>query len=194
MRRPPFGSTTSSRFVVVVASLRVRRADIARPPRVGAEQPVDDRRLAHARRSEQRACAPAGQIVDDLLDPLARFRIEHVHGRIRGNRLRLGHPCVNVFANVRLRQQHHRRRPAFTCQQQIALEPPGAEVLVEAHDDERHVHIGRHHLLVGHVAGHPPRNRLRRGSTATILPCSSDGRVRTTTQSPTAGSSPRLVA
>ena len=66
-------------------SLRIGGPYVAGPPRIRAEQPVDEGGLADTGRSEQRARAPARQVVRHLINPLAGFRVEDMDGHSPAN-------------------------------------------------------------------------------------------------------------
>ena len=80
-----------------------------------------------------------------------------MHRDVPGRSHHLGDVCRQIRTQVGLRQQHHGGRTALSPHQQIALEPADAEVVVERHHGEDHVNVGGDDLLIGDVAGHPPR-------------------------------------
>ena len=138
---------------------------------------------------------PGGRYGRHLLDALLELRAEHVHRqRRRPTAATSATQRRQVGAEIGLGQQHDRLGAALARQQQIALEPPRAEVGVERHDDEHDVDVGGDDLLVGDVAGDLAREaaaaRQHRDDRAAVLVGTA---CEATTQSPTAGSSPRLV-
>jgi hypothetical protein len=88
---------------------------------------------------------------------LRRARVDDVHRRVAGDGRDLGHLAREVGREIRLRQDHDGRGSALARHEQIPFEPARAEIGVEPHDHEDHVDVGGHHLLVGDLTGHLPR-------------------------------------
>ena len=63
------------------------------------------------------------------------------------------HRVVDSVTEVGLRQNDDRLRAAFPRGRDVALQPTKTEVVVEAGEQEREVHVGRKHLIRRVVAG-----------------------------------------
>jgi hypothetical protein len=81
---------------------------------------------------------------------------EHVDRHITSHRDDLCDRGRQVITQIGLREEDNSRGTALTRHQQVSLQPPEAEVMIQGHDNEDDVHVSGHHLLVGHVARHPP--------------------------------------
>ena len=74
-------------------------------------------------------------------------------GYANGDRLDLEHGGADVWGEVGFRQHHDRLSAAFPGGRDVPLEPPQAEVVVEAGEQESRVDVRRQHLLGGILAG-----------------------------------------
>ena len=175
-----------------VAAARVVLADGGGGLPLLAEQRVDERRLADARRAQHDRGVARVQVRRERVEAVAGQRGQDHDRDGRGDRLDREAAAVEVGRDVGLVEDDDRPDAARPGHREVALEPAQVEVAVEAGDEERHVDVGREDLLVGEV---PADRRLasaalrtnadRRGRTAGMTPvrCPS----ATVTQSPTAG-------
>ena len=160
MSSAPPGSRTSSRWVVVWRPAGVVLADRAGALPLGAQQGVDERGLADARRAEHDRGAARREVVGgERRDAVAgerghRADIDARRDGLGGDPLALG-----VRGDVGLVEQDDRGRAAAPGHREVALEAAEVEVAVEARDDERHVDVRGEDLLAGEggtvVAGAP---------------------------------------
>src|ERR671923_995259 len=120
---------------------------VAGRERLLAEQLVDERRLADARRAEQRSGAVALEVRAELVDPGPGHAADRVHGDADRDQLDLGDRLLDVVAEVRLREDDDGIGAALPRRREVALEPAQVEVPVEAGDDEDRVDVGGEHLL-----------------------------------------------
>ena len=95
---------------------------------------------------------------------------------------------------VRLRQDDHGTGAALPGEDQVALEPPQIQVLVQRRDEERDIDIRRKHLLFGSLPGGLARELRVAGQDSRDRARAVIGARVTTTQSPTTGSSAVVAA
>ena len=140
-----------------VAAARVVVADGGRGLARLAEEGVDERRLADARRPEHDrgpARSPGAAAGRSRWSPVsAESTTTGTPGR---DRLDGDEAAVEVVGDVRLVEHDDRGDAARPGDREVALEAAQVEVVVEAGDDEGHVDVGGDDLLVGEVAGRPP--------------------------------------
>ena len=187
---PPPGSEDELPAGRRVPAAAVRLAHLARAQEILADQSVGDRRLADARRSEQRRRPPGGE-------PLAAARSTPAPspkprgpapGRQRGD---LGDERAAVVDEVRLVEDDDRRGAAVPCGHQIALDPPRIEIVVEARHEEHDVDVRGDDLLLGGIAGGSPREMRRPRQDGADPRVAAGAAGSSATQSPTAGKSAR---
>ena len=139
-----------------VAAARVVVAHVARALAVVAEQRVDQRGLAHARRAEHDGRPARGQVVvREIGDAGAGQRRDDPHLDAGRDRLGGDAQALGIVGHVGLVEHDDGRRPAGPRDREVALEATQVEVAVEARDDERDVDVGGQDLLAGEVAGVP---------------------------------------
>ena len=80
-----------------------------------------------------------------------------MHRHAAGDRLDLGDGGLGSGVEVGLRQHDHGPRTALPREDQVALEPAQAQVLVHRGDEKRHVDVRGQHLLLGRLPGGLPR-------------------------------------
>src|SRR5262245_8673167 len=140
-----------------VAAAVVVRADARRGKALLAEEPVDERRLADARRAEERHRPPHAEVRAHGGEALAAQRGDDMDGHARGDRLGLAPPGLDVLGEVGLVQADDRVRPALPREHERALEPARVEVAVEPAHEERRVHVGGEDLLLRDAPRDLPR-------------------------------------
>jgi len=117
-----------------------------------AKQRVDDRRLPHSRRSEQRTGLTGTQVAGNHVHAALLFRANGVHG----NPNRLGpdfvHVLIKMFGHIGLVQDDDRVGAALVGQEQIALQAARVVVAVETHHEEDGVDVGGDDLFLGQLA------------------------------------------
>ena len=143
-----------------VAAAGVVLADGAGPLPLGAQQGVDERGLADARRAEHDRGPARGQVVlGERGHAVAGERGHQADLDARGDGLGGDPLALGVRRDVGLVEQHDRRRAAAPGHREVALEAAEVEVAVEARDHERHVDVRGEDLLAGEggtvVAGAP---------------------------------------
>ena len=131
-----------------VAPVRILLADRGGRHPLVAGQRVDEGRLADARRAHQHRRLGRLQMRGERLQPRAGDDRDGQHRRAERDALRLGDGGVGIGGEVGLGQHHHRLGAALPGGGQVALQPPGVEVGVQRGDQQRHVDVGGHHLLV----------------------------------------------
>ena len=158
IRYAPPGSVSSSRVTVV---WRPRPSD-SRTSAGGlallAEQRVDQRRLAGARRAEQDRGAARRQELSEGVHALAgdgadRQRVGDAHPARELRRLQ-----VALLVEVGLGEDERRRHAAGGRQRGEALQPPRLRVRQRL-GDEREVDVGGQHLAARDLAGRAPDDR-----------------------------------
>jgi len=112
-----------------------------------AGQPVDERRLADARRAERGDRAALHEIGAKRLRSVTGHVRDGVDGDADRNRLDLEHRRFDVRAQVGFRQHDHRRRAALPPEGQVPLQPPDVEVAVQARGQEHGVDVRGDDLL-----------------------------------------------
>ena len=113
---------------------------------VVADQRVDQRRFADARRADQRNGAAAAAPGQDIRDALGVARVEHLDQQ-SGQKLRCGAGIIpGRVGEIGLGQHHDRRDFGFAGQCEVALEPRQVEILVAGRNDEQRIDIGRDQL------------------------------------------------
>jgi hypothetical protein len=174
-----------------VAAPAVLLPDFERALSLFAEQRVDQRALADARRAEERDRAASREIRVQRVEARAGARTDGVNRDASGNGGHLVEDDVEVVAHVGLVEHHHGQRPALTRRHDVALDPSQAVVAVEPRHQEHGVEVGGDHLFLGHVASRLPRelaapgeDRVDRGAVAGGAALErnpvADGRVLTT--------------
>ena len=156
---------------------------------IAAQQLIDDRGLADARRSEQRHGAARRQVCLQLAETLRTLATGGVQRHSRRDRPDGVHGLGSRRggAQVGLVEHHHGRGAALGRRHQVALHAARTEVAVEPGHEQHGVDVGRHHLPLRRDR-RPPCARSSsaaagwRGWTRAALP------VLMATQSPTAGS------
>ena len=137
---------------------RVPAASVPAPYRRGplpfaAQQAVDDGRLPDAGRADQRAGPPGGQMLPQGLGRAGEQRADDVQGDLgcegRGGRARR----LGLGAEVRLVEHEHRGRAAVPDGDEIPLDPPEVEVVIETAYQEHRVDVGGDELPAGRLAG-----------------------------------------
>jgi hypothetical protein len=136
-----------------VPAARVGGPHFGGPLPLVAAQPVDQRRLADARRAEEGNRLADGQVGEQRVDALAALRAHHMDRRSRRDRLDLAHHRREVGGEVRLVEDDDRARAAVPGRRQVALDAAQVEVVVEAGDEEDGVDVRGDDLLLGGAAG-----------------------------------------
>ena len=133
-----------------IAGPHLRRALLLRPV-----QPVQNRRLAHPARPDQRRRLPRLEFTRQRVQPVVGQRTDRNHRQPRAHLPRLRHQVVQIQPQlprqVGLVQQHHRPRPALICHHQKPLQPPRVIVAVKPAHNKQNIDVGRQHLLA-HLA------------------------------------------
>ena len=137
-----------------VAPAAVRGPHLLGPQEVVADQAVDDRRLAHARRPEQRAGSARDRDIAAARPPCrARGRTSHAPARSRRPRARRRPSRPASSTTSALFRTITGRRAAFGRDEQVPLDPSRVEVSIEARDEKHDVDVRRDDLFLGGVAG-----------------------------------------
>ena len=128
-------------------------ADLLRREQLFAREGVDERRLAHAGRAEKNRGQTGLKVFLHPVEPRARQIRERQHGHPSCDRLDLRHRSLGNLVKVGFRQHDHRPCPALPGQNEVALEPPQAEILVHRGNEECNVDVGCQYLLFGGLPG-----------------------------------------
>ncbi len=134
-------------------------ADLARGQPLLVDQPVDQRRLAHAGRPHRGRGAAAPNQLAQLIDALTGDRRDHLDRHPGCHRVHAAHSRRHVVADVGLGQDDHRVGTALPGHGQVPLDPARVEILVQRRHQQRQIHVGRHHLLGGDLAGRVSHKR-----------------------------------
>ena len=133
------------------------RCDLRRAHQLLSGQPVEQRRLADARRSQQHGRPAGPQVRLDGVEPLARDVRDREDGDADRGALGREHQSRDIRAEVGLRQDDDRLGAALPGGRQIPLEPAQAEVIVEAAEQEDQIDVGSENLVdrvaIGGLAG-----------------------------------------
>ena len=127
---------------------------------LAAQQRVDQRRLAHARRADQRARAAAAELRGERVDAVAALGAgRHAPGTPGATARRTASVRLGVGHEVGLVEHEHRRAAAGGGHGDEALQAARVEVAVGGGDDEGDVDVGGQ-VLAGarqHAAARQPR-------------------------------------
>ena len=123
--------------------------------RVTAQQMIDQRRLAHARRPKQAIGLARHHELLHLLDALARHVAERDDPGRDACRADIGEHALQFRRThqIRLGQQQHRLDMPLVDHHQVALQPAHIEIEMARLHDERHVDVRRDHLEIDVLAG-----------------------------------------
>ncbi len=136
-----------------VAAPRVGCPDLAGRLALLAQQRVQQRRLADARRPEHDRRSPGAEERSEVADVVAGQRGQDDDRDAGRDGLDRHEPTLEVEGDVGLVQDDDRGHAARPGHRQVALEASQVEVVVETGDEERHVDVRREHLLVGKMTG-----------------------------------------
>ena len=119
-----------------VPSLARALIDLARAHELGAQDGVDQCRLANPIRPQKHPGPRGLELALDGVDPFAGEAAGHDHGRAGGHRLELDAHRVDGFGDVGLGEDDHRRGAALPRDGQVALDATDVDVR-GGDDDER---------------------------------------------------------
>ena len=140
-----------------VAAAGVVLADGGRPLALRPHQRVDERGLAGPGRPEHdRGAATTEVCGPELLDPVAGQRRHGPHLDAGRHGLGRDPQAIHVAGEVRLVEEDDGCRTTAPGHREVALEAAEVEIAVQARDDERHVHVGGEHLVVGQAQAPAP--------------------------------------
>ena len=134
-------------------------ADLGDRLHVLTAKTVDERRLPHSGGAEQSNRAIAREIRTELVDALAGQPAGDVDGNADRHSRHRGQCRLHVVAEVSLGEHDDRLRARVPNGRQIALEPPGVEIAVEAGDQEDDIDVRAEHLLLDGEPRGLPRDR-----------------------------------
>ena len=130
---------------------------VARPHQLAPGERVDERRLADARRAEQRERLRRLRGIPHLVEPLA----VSCSTASTGTPMAVGlgfRDLLVVLADVELRQHDDGLCARLPRRDEIPLEPAGVEVSVEAGDEEHRVDVRDERVLLGLQPGRLARD------------------------------------
>jgi len=123
-----------------------------------ADEGIDERRLADARRADEHRGPIALEPPTHVLETVTADGRDQVHrARAEGDRLRLVEEPRVVVDEVDLREENDRLRPALPRHREVALEPTCIEVQRKRLDQECDVDVRGEHLLARRIEGLLPR-------------------------------------
>src|SRR3954469_19917916 len=120
---------------------------------LSARQTVDQRRLAHSGRAEERHRPALREIGLELVESFSGRRTDRVKRDPECDRLDLGEVVFRVSRHIALVHDDDRVRAAVPRSGQVPLQPARVQVQSERADEEDGVDVRRHHLR----DGAPPR-------------------------------------
>src|SRR5207248_1457713 len=127
-------------------------ADRQRVLHAAADQRIDERRFADARRPEERRRAAETQYLAQLRNAVAAQRARGKDRNTLGNRCELVGPLTRIVAEIGLVHDDDRRRAALPREREIPLETPDVEIAIERRHEQDAVDVGRNDLLLGRSA------------------------------------------
>jgi hypothetical protein len=142
-QQPAAGKENQLAIRAGVAAAAVPVPDFLRAQQLVSHEAVDDRRLPHPGGSQQRTGSADGQVTTQRRErfrPSGRDRVDIDCRRERTDLIELD---LRIVDQVDLVQHDHRRRATLPRDQQVALEPPWIEVVIEAPDQEHRLDVRR---------------------------------------------------
>ena len=115
---------------------------------VAPEQTVEERGLAHARRTDDAHRDALAQVLAHGVQAVGVQRADRVNRDAHSSALQVVEALVERLADVGLVQQQHRRRAAVPNGGKVSLHATDVEVVIQTQHDEHDVDVGGDHLIV----------------------------------------------
>ena len=144
-----------------VTAAAIGHAHVLGAQQVVADEPIDDRRLAHTRGAEQCAGPARSEVGAQRVYASAVPARDRVHRHRGRQRPDLFDVALRIVDEVRLVQHDDRGGAALPGDEEVALDPAWVEITIEAADEEHDVDVGGNDLFLGAIAGRASREAAR---------------------------------